>query len=205
MTDRPKLTRRGFVAAGGASLAALAAADAAGAQAAVNRARPRRAARAPLLTPEEMRALDAVTARILPSEPGSPGAREIGVMAYAERRLAGRQKGQLAALRAGLAELHRVVAERHNAAPSFAVLNARQQDAILRDFEAADPAKVKGAAMKTRVGHRAALWGIAYDFVLGGAFGHPRHGGNRNRAGWRLLGFADSHSWAPPFGEIDRA
>jgi hypothetical protein len=35
-------------------------------------------------------------------------------------------------------------------------------------------------------------------------FSMPAYGGNRNGAGWRLLGFQDMHVFQPPFGYYDR-
>jgi len=31
----------------------------------------------------------------------------------------------------------------------------------------------------------------------------PKYGGNRDYAGWNMLGVEDSHVWAPPFGYYD--
>jgi hypothetical protein len=37
-----------------------------------------------------------------------------------------------------------------------------------------------------------------------GMFSTPAYGGNRNGAGWKLLGFEDQHIFQPPFGYYDR-
>jgi hypothetical protein len=37
-----------------------------------------------------------------------------------------------------------------------------------------------------------------------GMFTMPAYGGNRGGAGWKLLGFEDSHAFHPPFGYYDR-
>jgi hypothetical protein len=37
-----------------------------------------------------------------------------------------------------------------------------------------------------------------------GFFGHPRHGGNRNGASEKLLGYRDQMMYTPPFGYYDR-
>jgi hypothetical protein len=34
-------------------------------------------------------------------------------------------------------------------------------------------------------------------------FAMPSWGGNRERAGWALLGFDNRHAWQPPFGYYD--
>ena len=37
-----------------------------------------------------------------------------------------------------------------------------------------------------------------------GMFSHPVHGGNYQKIGWKLIGYVDQYSWAPPFGYYDR-
>jgi gluconate 2-dehydrogenase gamma chain len=32
---------------------------------------------------------------------------------------------------------------------------------------------------------------------------NPEYGGNFNKMGWKLIGFDDRFSWAPPFGWYD--
>lgn len=41
------------------------------------------------------------------------------------------------------------------------------------------------------------------DATLSGMLAHPRHGGNRDKLGWQLIGFDDRHAWQPPFGHYD--
>ena len=36
-----------------------------------------------------------------------------------------------------------------------------------------------------------------------GMFSNPKHGGNKDKMGWDLLGFDDRHAWTPPFGYYD--
>jgi hypothetical protein len=36
-----------------------------------------------------------------------------------------------------------------------------------------------------------------------GFLGHPSHGGNRDLAGWKLIGFEDRAAFEPPFGYYD--
>lgn len=37
-----------------------------------------------------------------------------------------------------------------------------------------------------------------------GLFASPAYGGNRGGLGWQLVGFEDTHAYAPPFGWYDR-
>ena len=40
--------------------------------------------------------------------------------------------------------------------------------------------------------------------TIAGMFSNPEYGGNRDKIGWKLLGFEDRFSWAAPFGWYDR-
>jgi hypothetical protein len=37
-----------------------------------------------------------------------------------------------------------------------------------------------------------------------GMFANPAYGGNRDKIGWKLLGFEDRYIWQQPFGYYDR-
>jgi hypothetical protein len=39
--------------------------------------------------------------------------------------------------------------------------------------------------------------------TLYGFLGNPSYGGNRDRAGWKLIGFEDRMAYQPPFGYYD--
>jgi hypothetical protein len=39
--------------------------------------------------------------------------------------------------------------------------------------------------------------------TIAGTFANPSWGGNRDKIGWRLLGFEDRFVWQPPFGDYD--
>lgn len=156
------------------------------------------------LTAAEGREFDAIASRILPSEPTSPGARELGVLMFADKILGGKGRDSLVPLRSGLAELSRMVSERHAGKTSFASLAPEQQDAILSECEASDPANGTNDAGKAQLAARSGLFNVALRLTSMGAFADPMYGGNRGKAGWRLMGFDDRHSWAPPFGALDR-
>jgi gluconate 2-dehydrogenase gamma chain len=41
------------------------------------------------------------------------------------------------------------------------------------------------------------------EHTIAGFFSHPKYGGNRDGAGFRLLNFEDQHMFQPPFGYYD--
>lgn len=46
-------------------------------------------------------------------------------------------------------------------------------------------------------------FGLVRYLTVVGMFSHPSYGGNRDRMGWKLIGFDDRHAWLPPFGYYD--
>jgi hypothetical protein len=48
------------------------------------------------------------------------------------------------------------------------------------------------------------LFGTVRFLTVLGFLASPSYGGNRERIGWRVVGFKDDHHFAPPFGYYDR-
>ncbi len=176
------LTRRLFLkgagsVAGTAALRGLLPAIAATAQAACT-ARDSGAAFA-VLGADEAAALEAITARIIPTTE-TPGAREAGVVHFIDQAMDGFMAGQLGMLREGLAgflaDLDR----------PFADLDEDAQDAYLAARENTPFFEFLGV------------------LTLFGTFALPSYGGNRGEVGWQILGMdARAHAHAPPFGHYD--
>ena len=142
-----------------------------------------------VLTPDQVRELDAVTSTLVPSD-GTPGAREAKVVRFIDRSLgtwAADQKPGLERALKALADF--VVAERPGTA-SFSALKPADRTAVLEGFERAHGQEFNG--------------GFLFP-TLAGMFTNPSYGGNANKVGWALLGFRDQFSWQAPFGYYDRA
>jgi len=91
-----------------------------------------------------------------------------------------------ARLRDGLATLQKDVAVRHANARDFASLTKEQQDALLRERETTP------------------FFELARTLTLAGVLSSPKHGGNRNYVGWKLVGHDPSPTYQPPYGYYDR-
>ena len=137
------------------------------------------------LTPAQATVVDAVAARIIPAVDGRPGAREAGVVYFVDRALATFNAEQKTLYADGVADLNRRAAAAHTGAASFAALTPAQQDALLHEIE------------------QTPFFQTARFDTIVGTFGHPDWGGNRNHAGWRLLGFEHRPVFEPPFGFYD--
>ena len=114
-----------------------------------------------------------------------PGAADAGVVHFIDRVLGGFLAGTAPMLRQGLADLDVRAAALAGGARSFAGLPFGQQTALLSDIE-------DGEFFET----------VIFLTHLG-LFAMPHWGGNRDKAGWKLIGFDDRHAWQPPFGYYD--
>jgi gluconate 2-dehydrogenase gamma chain len=140
-----------------------------------------------VLSPEQGADLAAIAAQIIPTDE-TPGAREAGVIFFIDRSLATFAKAQRPALDQGWKDLRKRVAKTHPGQRSFAALSDTQQIALLTALE-----KEKSSFFQAMRGA-----------TLAGMFASPEHGGNRDKIGWKLIGFNDQFSWAAPFGWYDR-
>lgn len=131
------------------------------------------------LNPDEARVIDAIASHVIPSEPGSPGALEAGVVNYIDATLAGFGRDLQGVYRSGLAALQAAV-EPHSAG-TFADLDVEQQRRILEAAESAGPESPDAFLGQ--------FFAIVCEHVVQGFFGDPAYGGNVDEIGWRLVGY----------------
>ncbi len=131
------------------------------------------------LTAAESDILEAVVARIVPTDENGPGAAEARAAHYIDRALTGPLASSKAAYVSGLAALD-AYAQSSKGAP-FAKLNARDQDAVLTALE-------KNAVTGFRP-NSAAFFDMVRNHTLQGMFSDPYYGGNANFIGWDLIGY----------------
>ena len=158
------------------------------------------------LTPQEAADFDAFAAQIIPSTDGTPGAREAGVVYFADYVLTTINPEQQQDFRGALAALHAATRKTHPQAASFASLTPEQQIALMKTLEKppSGAAASNGIAAESGVGGKdsEAFNGLR-GMVLVGTFCDPSLHGNRLKIGWNLIGFNDQSYWAPPFGYYD--
>ena len=131
------------------------------------------------LTAQEADLLEAICARIIPSDANGPGAREARAAHYIDRALGGALKESREAYRAGLAAFDAYCRSSRRA--PFLELSTRDQDSVLIDVET-------GAATGF-VGSSGAFFGLVRTHTLQGTFGDPYYGGNKDFVGWDLIGY----------------
>jgi gluconate 2-dehydrogenase gamma chain len=129
------------------------------------------------LTAAEAATLDAIAARLIPSDENGPGAAEARATRYIDRALGGALAGSREAYRIGLAAVD-AYARASKGAP-FAQLSPADQDAILTQMESnAATGFTPGAAT---------FFNLVRTHTIQGTFGDPFYGGNANFAGWDLI------------------
>ncbi len=135
------------------------------------------------LNTEEAQELAAIAARIIPTDE-TPGANEAGVIHFIDNVLGSSRTEVLSPVREGLASLQEAVSRSHGGR-KFSELEPQAQDAVLRDIEDTP------------------FFSTMRYLTIAGMFSLPDYGGNRDHAGWKLIGFEHRHVWEPPFGFYD--
>ncbi|HVQ31118.1 MAG TPA: gluconate 2-dehydrogenase subunit 3 family protein [Vicinamibacteria bacterium] len=155
------------------------------------------------LTAPEVSFLEAALARLIPEDELGPGAKEAGVAVFIDRQLAGEfgamsreyrsgpwpegtpQQGYQSRLtprevyRAAIAETDERCLGLHG--KRFAALEASQQEDVLKALD-------EGTLSLTSAPSRT-FFALLWQNTQEGFFADPIHGGNRDKAGWRLVGF----------------
>lgn len=131
------------------------------------------------LTAAEADMLEAICARIIPSDANGPGAREARAAHYIDRALGGALKQSREAYRAGFDALDRYCRSSRGAA--FTALSERDQDSVLIDVEAGSATGFSGSS--------STFFNMVRTHTLQGTFGDPYYGGNANFVGWDLIGY----------------
>ncbi len=136
-----------------------------------------------VLSADEALEFGAIAARIIPTDE-TPGATEAGVIYFIDHVLGTSRTEALTPMREGLLALQAQAQSTYGIA-KFSSLQPEQQDALLTAIE------------------DTAFFGTMRYMTIAGMFSLPEYGGNRNHAGWELIGFDHAHMWSPPFGFYD--
>jgi gluconate 2-dehydrogenase gamma chain len=165
--SRREMLRRGVVLGGIATLPASVLAQAARNEPYAN------------FTATQAATLEAVVARLIPSDANGPGALEAGAARYIDGALGDALAGWRAAYAKGLAALEAYA--RSAAGKSFAALDTERQDALLTELEQNRAPGFNGGS--------AAFFELVLGHTLEGMFGDPHYGGNQRYIGWDLVSY----------------
>jgi hypothetical protein len=122
----------------------------------------------------------AFTERLMPGAPGKPGAHDVGVLNYIDLALAGAYADLQDFYRRGLAQLDAYCRKTYGEA--FVRLAAERQDDVIRALE-------EGKAGEFAWPTAQAFFETLRTHTMEGMLADPIYGGNKDFAGWRLVGF----------------
>jgi len=129
--------------------------------------------------------VEAIAESIIPRD-SMPGARDAGVIWFIDRALAGHDEDKRAVYRSGLVNLQVKRAELFPGSTTIVGLSPEHRTALLRTVEDTE------------------FFRLVRLHTILGFFGHPKHGGNPDAGGFKLLGMETSMQFQPPFGYYDR-
>jgi gluconate 2-dehydrogenase gamma chain len=138
-------------------------------------------AQAATLTATELATLEAICARLIPSDENGPGAKDARAAHYIDRALGGALGSYRDDYSVGLSAINVYARLKNPPAQSFAELSGEHQDAVLRDMEQ--------DAELGFIPSSAAFFNVVRGHTLQGMFCDPIYGGNANMVGWDLLGY----------------
>jgi gluconate 2-dehydrogenase gamma chain len=153
---------------------------------------------------DEAAFVEALVDHMVPADDLTPKGTDIGINIFIDRALAGGWgKGERLYMQGpwkrGVpsqgyqlpltpAQLYRAGIEATNAhcrktyGKTFDRLNEQQREEVLKGLSGATIAFESGLPVRV-------FWGTVYQTVMEGMFSDPIYGGNRNKAGWKLIGF----------------
>ncbi len=182
------LSRREFVASVGSLGAVWLLSDAADRSQAIAHAAHQLKQAQPTLqsfTPEQAAEIEAFASRIIPTD-DTPGAREAGVVYFIDRALATWAKEQQPVFMDGLSKLSKDVGAKVRGQTRLSALTPAQQDEVLKSIE------------------KTPFFGVMRFATIAGMFSLPSHGGNKDFAGWKLVGQVEAMEFTPPFSWYDQ-
>jgi gluconate 2-dehydrogenase gamma chain len=136
-----------------------------------------------LLSDELATELDAISARIVPTD-DTAGAREAGSVRFMDNVLADGRQDQLETLQTGVNELN-TRANSEYGVSLFSALTEAQQDELLTAIEASP------------------FFSTVRFLTVASLFALPQYGGTGPDVGYNLIGMSHAHAYMPPFGYYD--
>jgi gluconate 2-dehydrogenase gamma chain len=143
------------------------------------------------LNDDDAKTVEAFTERLMPGAPGMPGAKDADVLNYIDLALAGAYADQQDFYRRGLAQLDAYCQATYQM--PFVRLDAARQDAVITAME---EGKAAGFTWPTAQ----AFFNTLRTHTMEGMFADPVYGGNKDFAGWKLVGFPGAQ---PVFTQAD--
>jgi gluconate 2-dehydrogenase gamma chain len=153
-----------------------------------------------ILSPEQARQVEAIASQIIPTD-DLPGAREAGVVYFIDRALKTFASDTLMTYQEGLKHVNELTGAKYPGAKSFADATAEQQEAVFTELVAEHKTEDH-----RRLGPQSssAFFETIQMHTVFGFLVDPSAGGNRDYAGWKVIGRDPDHTFSPPYGYYDK-
>ena len=155
-----------------------------------------------VFTADQAREVEALTGCIIPTDE-TAGAREAGVVYFIDRSLKTFFSDALPVYQKGLGDVQRTTAELFPSVPRFSAATEEQKLKILMQI-AGESERPEGGARRLAPGASPDFFQTLRVHTIFGFLVDPEGGGNRDFAGWKVIGRDPSHSFSPPFGFYDK-
>jgi gluconate 2-dehydrogenase gamma chain len=152
---------------------------------------------------EQAKEVDAISSRIIPTT-DTPGAHEAGVVFFIDRALVTFAKESQKAYADGLAAIQARAHETFPDVNKFSAATIEQQDQILESLD--DQAAGAGRRPFRPIAGAGSFFETIRAHTIAGFLIDPESDkrGNRDGAGWKVIGREPSHMFQAPFGYYDK-
>jgi len=156
-----------------------------------------------VLSAAQAKDVEAISAQIIPTD-ALPGAREAGVVYFIDRALKTFASDALATYQRGLADLSALTSKKYPGVKQFADATDAQQKELVTEISSEVKSHSVGGRRRPQTGTPDDFFQTIWQHTVFGFLADPSTGGNRDYAGWKVIGRDPAHSFAPPFGFYDK-
>lgn len=155
-----------------------------------------------VLTPDQAIEIEAISSLIIPTDE-LPGAREAGVVYFIDRALKTFAEDAKSVYDKGLADLNHLASEMFPGVERFSAATPDQQEKLFAKLE--EESQTGHGTSRRRFSSSGMDFAQTIRFhAIAGFLVDPEGGGNRDYAGWKVIGRDPAHSFSPPFGFYDK-
>src|ERR1700690_2140520 len=155
-----------------------------------------------VFTAEQALEVEAIASRLIPTD-DMPGAKEAGVVYFIDRALKTFAIDARPVYDVGLPGLNQLTSETFPGVARFSSPTPEEQDKLLPELSEASPQQTGQPRRRQKVVGADFFQTILFHTVAG-FLADPEQGGNRDYAGWKVIGRDPEHTFAPPFGFYDK-
>jgi gluconate 2-dehydrogenase gamma chain len=153
-----------------------------------------------VLTPEQAKEVEAISACIIPTDE-QPGAREAGVVYFIDVALKTFASDTKPVYNNGIPEVNALTTKLYPAVTRFSAAAAEQQVKILTAYTV-DQEHTRGRFRRSP--DSPGFFQTISFHTMFGFLVDPEGGGNRDYVGWKVINRDPAHSFSPPFGFYDK-